>query len=80
MLMNDAELEAAATMCRRIVDTSLLISPVIVAHLSDLTMDTPEDQALVVKLQDMVRPWFEACYDFGLLQDGVRERIASEAE
>jgi len=74
--MNEAELEAASAVCRTIVDTSLLIAPVIVAHLDGLTMDTPEDQALVTKLQDMVRPWFEACYNFDLLIGAVRDRVA----
>ena len=76
MIMTEAEREAAANVSERIVNTSLLIAPVIVAHLSELQMDTPEDQALVVKLQDMVRPWFEACYDFDVLIGAVRDRVA----
>jgi len=35
------------------------ILPVIVAHLDDLNMDTPEDEALLQQIRDLVAPWYE---------------------
>jgi hypothetical protein len=35
------------------------ILPVIVAHLDDLNMDTPEDEALLQQIRDLVNPWHE---------------------
>jgi hypothetical protein len=77
-LMNDAEREAASKVCETIVKHSLLISPMIHVHLCELQMDTPEDQALVEKMVEMTRPWFEACQDFDALLRAVRERVEGE--